>query len=86
MGSSNVKHLNFVAEIRVSTDPKNSHSNSWVNCLSEVHWSQVPGRDEKWKQETISNTSERQFTQEFECEFLGSVDTLISATNFRMPK
>jgi len=45
----------------------------------EVHWSQVPGRDENWKAETIKNTSERQFTQEFECEFLGSVDTLISA-------
>ena len=27
----------------------------------EVHWSQVPGRDEKWKQETIKNTSEVQF-------------------------
>jgi hypothetical protein len=51
--------------------------------FSEVHWSQVPGRDAKWKQETISNTSERQFTQEFECEFLGSVDTLISATKLR---
>ena len=46
---------------------------------TEVHWSQVPGRDEKWKEQTIANTSERQFTQEFECEFLGSVDTLISA-------
>ena len=33
----------------------------------EVHWSAVPGRDEAWKQETIRNTSERQFTQEFEC-------------------
>ena len=43
----------------------------------EVHWSAVPGRDAKWKEETIRNTSERQFTQEFECEFLGSVDTLI---------
>ena len=51
--------------------------------FSEVHWSQVPGRDAKWKQETISNTSERQFTQEFECEFLGSVDTLISASKLR---
>ena len=50
---------------------------------SEVHWSQVPGRDSKWKQETIQNTSERQFTQEFECEFLGSVDTLISAAKLR---
>ena len=51
--------------------------------FSEVHWSQVPGRDAKWKQETISNTSERQFTQEFECEFLGSVDTLIAASKLR---
>ena len=49
----------------------------------EVHWSQVPGRDAKWKEETIKNTSERQFTQEFECEFLGSVDTLISAPKLR---
>jgi hypothetical protein len=50
---------------------------------SEVHWSEVPGRDQKWKEETIKNTSERQFTQEFECEFLGSVDTLISASKLR---
>ena len=27
----------------------------------EVHWSEVPGRDEKWKEETIKNTSEAQF-------------------------
>ena len=44
----------------------------------EVHWSEVPGRDEKWKEETIRNTSKEQFQQEFECDFLGSVDTLIS--------
>ena len=50
----------------------------------EVHWSQVPGRDEKWKQETIKNTSEVQFTQEFECEFIGSTHTLINATKLRM--
>jgi len=49
----------------------------------EVHWSQVPGRDAKWKEETIRNTSERQFTQEFECEFLGSVDTLIAPAKLR---
>ena len=35
-------------------------------------------RDQKWKEDTIRNTSEEQFSQEFECEFLGSVDTLIS--------
>ena len=50
---------------------------------TEVHWSEVPGRDEEWKKQTIANTSERQFTQEFECEFLGSVDTLISASKLR---
>jgi len=33
----------------------------------EIHWSMVPGRDEAWKEETIRNTSERQFQQEFEC-------------------
>jgi hypothetical protein len=49
----------------------------------EVHWSQVPGRDAKWKEETIANTSQRQFTQEFECEFLGSVDTLINPAKLR---
>ena len=49
----------------------------------EVHWSQVPGRDAAWKEQTIANTSARQFTQEFECEFLGSVDTLISASKLR---
>jgi hypothetical protein len=45
---------------------------------NEVHWSQVPGRDAKWKEETMKNTSKRQFAQEFECDFLGSADTLIS--------
>ena len=49
----------------------------------EVHWSEVPGRDEKWKEQTIRNTSESQFQTEFECEFLGSVDTLIKATKIK---
>jgi hypothetical protein len=44
----------------------------------EIHWSMVPGRDAVWKEETIRNTSERQFAQEFETEFLGSSNTLIS--------
>jgi hypothetical protein len=43
----------------------------------EVHWSDVPGRDEAWKKQTIENTSEDQFRQEFECEFMGSSNTLI---------
>ena len=50
---------------------------------TEVHWSEVPGRDAVWKEQTISNTSEQQFRVEFECEFLGSVDTLISPSKLR---
>ena len=50
----------------------------------EVHWTEVPGRDEKWKQETIANTSEQQFNTEFECQFLGSVNTLINASKLRV--
>ena len=57
-------------------------SNNYV--ATEVHWSQVPGRDAKWKQQTIENTSEAQFRVEFECEFLGSVDTLISPSKLRI--
>lgn len=49
----------------------------------DVHWSDMPGRDEAWKQETIRNTSEDQFRVEFECEFVGSSDTLIHASKLR---
>ena len=49
----------------------------------EVHWSEVPGRDEEWKQQTIKNTSESQFNTEFECEFLGSIDTLITPAKLK---
>ena len=44
-----------------------------------VNWWDVPGRDEKWKDETISNTSQLQFDQEFGNTFFGTGDTLISA-------
>jgi hypothetical protein len=49
----------------------------------EVHWSQVPGRDFAWKEETIRNTSEEQFRQEFETEFIGSTATLISGSKLK---
>ena len=49
----------------------------------EVHWTEVPGRDEKWKQETIKNTSESQFNTEFECQFLGSINTLINPSKLK---
>jgi hypothetical protein len=49
----------------------------------EVHWSEVPGRNQKWKEETIRNTSKEQFAQEFECDFVGSINTLISAAKLK---
>ena len=63
----------------------------WINALEgksdyvpiDVHWSKVPGRDEAWKDQTIRNTSEDQFRVEFETEFIGSVDTLISPSKLR---
>ena len=56
--------------------------NSYVPI--EVHWSEVPGRDEcRGRAETIKNTSESQFNTEFECEFLGSIDTLITPSKLR---
>ena len=50
---------------------------------TDVHWSEVPGRDADWKETTIANTSEQQFKVEFECEFLGSVNTLINPSKLR---
>jgi hypothetical protein len=52
----------------------------------EVHWSQVPKfpggplRDQEWKEQQVKNTSEQQFQSEFECDFIGSTNTLISSS------
>ena len=62
------------------TDAENKR-NDYVPI--EVHWSEVPGRDEAWKDATIRNTSPEQFQQEFECEFLGSVNTLINPSKIK---
>ena len=43
-----------------------------------VNWNDVPGRDEKWKEMTIANTSALQFDQEFGNTFFGTGDTLIN--------
>jgi hypothetical protein len=76
-------------KIIIVSTPKgmNHFYTSWIRATKklsdyvpiEVHWSAVPGRDEAWKQQTIRNTSEEQFKQEFETEFVGSSSTLISS-------
>ncbi len=58
-----------------------NHTNEYIP--TDVHWSEVPGRDEKWKKQTIDNTSEAQFKIEFECEFLGSIDTLVAPSKLK---
>lgn len=43
-----------------------------------VHWSQVPGRDDAWKEETARNIGgPEKFAQEYECSFLSTAYTLI---------
>jgi hypothetical protein len=59
---------------KIWTDSENG-SNDYARV--DVHWSDVPGRDQKWADQMIRSTSIDQFRQEFECEFLGSTNTLI---------
>jgi len=69
--------------------PKGHHlKNNFVPV--EISWREVPlypggpKRGEKWKEETIANTSEEQFNQEFECSFIGSSNTLISSSKLNI--
>lgn len=43
----------------------------------QVHWWDTPGRDKAWKEEVIRNTSKDQFRVEYECQIVGSTNTLI---------
>ena len=47
----------------------------------KVLWPEVPGRDAKWKEDTLKelNGDIEHFSAEFECEFIGSAGTLISS-------
>ena len=51
--------------------------------LFEANWRSVPSRDDAWAEETIANVGEKAFQQEYECDFLGSSNTLISTTKIR---
>ena len=45
-----------------------------------VYWDQPPGRDQKFKEDEIGRIGERQWLQEYECEFLSSDALLIKST------
>lgn len=51
----------------------------------EVMWYDVPGRDEKWKKETLEalDFDQQKFAQEYECAFLGSSNTLIDGSKLK---
>ena len=70
--------MNLFYKLWVDAENKRNSYN-----IIDVHWSQVPGRDEKWRAETIANTSEEQFRREFDCEFLGSANTLINPSKIK---
>ena len=65
----------------------NQYEKIWTGAIQGVNeykpfrvdWWDVPGRDEEWKQQTIANTSQLQFDQEFGNTFFGTGDTLIGA-------
>lgn len=75
--------------ILVSTPNGLNHFYSiWVNAREkrnqyvymQVLWQDVPGRDEKWKTDTLAamNFDLEKFDQEYNCEFLGSSGTLVA--------
>ena len=51
----------------------------------EVLWKDVPGRDDKWKLETLQamDFDYEKFSQEYECQFLGSSGTLIEGSKLK---
>ena len=48
-------------------------------------WQRVPGRDDVWKKETLEGMDfdMQKFSQEFECNFLGSSGTLIEGSKLK---
>jgi len=80
-------------KVLIVSTPKglNMYYKMWTDAVEgnneyvpiEVHWNQVPGRDAEWKKQTIANTSEEQFRTEFECDFIGSVNTLVSSAKLK---
>lgn len=81
-------------KILITSTPKGMELfyNLWVGAAEkrngytpiEVHWTDVPGRDDEWKQKEIANLgSEEAFNQEYGNAFLGSSNTLISGNKLR---
>lgn len=77
------------SKILISSTPNgmNHYYRMWTEAVEgqngfkhiEANWRQVPGRDQKWADEQRRVLGEEKFSQEMECEFMGSAGTLLSA-------
>ena len=65
------------------TDAKNK-KNAYVPF--EAHWSEVPGRDQKWAEQQLKLLGQVKYEQEVECRFLGSSDTLLDGRTLQNMK
>lgn len=75
--TSTPKGLNLFYDMwRAATnpDPEKRSGYAWV----EIKWNDVPGRDEQFRKNIISQFGQEYFDQEYGAEFLGSSRTLIS--------
>ena len=75
---STPKGLNMFYRLWVNATKKPGEEGKNEYFALDVHWRDVPGRDDEWKKQTIANTSVEQFRTEFETEFLGSMHTLVA--------
>src|SRR6056300_1429053 len=75
---STPKGMNHFYKMWVDAEEKRSNY-----ATIEVEWNDIPGRGVRFKEETIKNTSQEQWDQEFECQFLGSSNTLINPNSLR---
>jgi hypothetical protein len=75
---STPKGLNMFYRLWVNATKKTGEEGKNEYFALDVHWRDVPGRDDEWKKQTIANTSVEQFRTEFETEFLGSMHTLVA--------
>lgn len=48
-----------------------------------VHWTEDPSKNEEWKRDQLAILGEEGFRREYEIEFIGSTNTLISAKKLR---
>ena len=63
---------NLYFDIWQQANSKTKNEEGWKPF--EMHWWDVPGRDEKFKEMTIASIGQKRWDQEFACEFLSPSD------------